>query len=215
MSRNKINKPFIFILLLIVLIIGFLFIIQPVKKFDTYEVKSTSFKKILKREMLDSIVNKMFTGEKDFQFSLSEQDVNDIISGKPELLKKGNLDSLHCVIKDGNAVFYADLKLFSTIRTQVILKTNIHVRDNNVIVKVDKAYMGRLPVLKSFLFVILKDKMKNVNSANYEITFPIVLPEAITVNDFAITNDINFKLKVTIKSVSDFLALLKYFENAE
>ncbi|BCJ98484.1 hypothetical protein bsdcttw_15250 [Anaerocolumna chitinilytica] len=165
--------------------------------------------------MLDSIVNKMFTGEKDFQFSLSEQDVNDIISGKTDLLKKGNLDSLHCVIKDGYAIFYADLKLFSTIRTQVILKTNIQVRDNNVIIKVDKAYMGRLPVLKSFLFDILKDKMKNVNSANSEITFPIVLPEAITVNDFEISNNINFKLKVTIKSVSDFLALLKYFENAE
>lgn len=215
MSRNKFNKPFILILILILLVIGFLFCIQPVRKFSTSEANSTSFKEILKREMIDSIVDKMFSGEKDFQFDLSEQDINDIISGNADKLKNRKIDGLHCVINGSNAIFYADLKLFSSIQTQVILKTDINVTDNKVNINIDKAYIGRLPVLKSFILKMVNEKLEKVDTTNSGITVPVSLPESITINDFEVSDSIRFKLKVSIKSVNDLLEILKYFGSAK
>lgn len=213
--RNRFHKPLLLILFLIFLVIGFLFCIQPVRKFTTNEANSTSFKEILKREMIDSIVDKMFSGEKDFQFNLSEQDLNDIISGNADKLKNMKVDGLHCVINDSNVIFYADRKLISSIRTQVILKTTISVTDNKVNINIVKAYIGRLPVLKSLVLKVVNQKLKNANSTNSEITYPISLPKSITIHDFEISDGIRFKLKVSIKSVSDLLEILKYFGSAK
>ncbi len=201
------------IFLIIVLIAAIIYCIRPVEKFKEASTEQVSLKEIMKEKMLDSITGMLTNSSKEFQFELSENDMNNIISGNMDKLKSKKIDSVHCAIQNGEVYFYADTKLLSLFPAQLILKADLTVADNALQVKINKAYMGRIPVLKSFVMDYLKNKTDKVNidEESSLISIPVTLPEAVTIEDFQITDKITFKIAISIKSLSEVIEIVEFF----
>ena len=208
------KKKFIFtIVLIIVLFAAIIYCIRPVEKFNDTSTEQVSLKEIMKEKMLDSITGMLNNSSKEFQFELSEKDMNNIIFMNMDKLKSKKIDSVHCTIHNGEVYFYADTKLFSLFSAQLILKTDLTVADNTLQVKINKAYIGRIPVIKSLITDNLKNKIDKVNidEETSVISIPITMPEAVTIEDFQTTDRINFKVAISIKSLSDIIEIVEYF----
>lgn len=208
------KKRFILtIVLIIVLFASIIYCIRPVEKFNETSTEQVSLKEIMKEKMMDSITGMLTNSSKEFQFELSEKDINNIISMNMDKLKSKKIDGVHCAIHNGEVYFYADTKLLSLLPSQLILKTDITVEGNALQVNVNKAYIGRIPVFKSIIIDNLKNKIDKVNidEETSVISIPITLPEAVTIKDFQTTDRINFKIAISIKSLSDVMEIVEFF----
>jgi uncharacterized protein YpmS len=208
------KRILIILVILLILAAGLLFSIRPVEKFSESTPETVSLKEIFQKELLDSIAGIIINSSKDFQFELSEKEINSMIAEKTDdKWKDLNINSIHCVLHNGKAYFYVDTKVFSRISTQFIFKTNLTIENNELYIKVDKAYVGRLPIFKSFLLDVLQEKVDRltIDSARSTIAIPIDLPNALSIRDFEVSDRIYFKLNISIKSADDLLELLEYF----
>ncbi len=208
------RRILIILIIVLVLIAGLLFSIRPVETFSEDTSETVSLKEIIQKELLDSIAGMIINSSKEFQFELSEKEINSIIVDQTDdKWKDLNINSIHCVIHNGQAYFYVDTKVFSRIPTQLILKTNLTVEDNELHIKVDKAYVGRIPVFKSFVLDMLQEKWNRftIDSASSTIAISINLPKALSIRDFEVSDRIYFKLNISMKSADDLLELLEYF----
>ena len=208
------NKILIILVILIALLVGLIFSIRPVEKFNEDTSETVSLKEMVRKELLDSVAGMLINSTKDFQFELSEADINRIIAEKTDdKLKNMNIDNIHCIVHNGQAYFYVDTKLFSRIPTQLILKTNLTVENNELHINIDKAYVGRVPIFKSFVLDMLHEKVDTlaIDTASSTIAIPISLPKALSIKEFEVADRIYFKLNISIKSADDLLELLEYF----
>ncbi|MDF2513251.1 MAG: hypothetical protein K0S04_3117 [Herbinix sp.] len=208
------RKIIIILLVVLVVIAGLIFSIRPVEKFSEDTVETVSLKEILQKELLDSIAGMIINSSKELQFELSEEDINRLIAGKADSkLKNMNIDSIHCIIHNGQAYFYADLKVLSLIPTQLFIKTNLTVEDNELKVAVEKAYVGRVPISKSFVLGVFQEKYDRwaIDSSSSTISIPIDLPKSLSIKELEVSDRIYFKLNISIKSAGDLLELLEYF----
>ena len=208
------RKIIIILLIVLVLIAGLIFSIRPVEKFSEDTNETVSLKELLQKELLDSIAGMLINSSKELQFELSEADINHLIAGKADSrLKNMNIDSVHCIIHNGQAYFYGDLKVLSLIPTQLIIKTNLTVEDNELKVTVDKAYVGRVPIPKSLVLAEFQEKFDKmtIDSSNSKISIPIDLPKSLSIKELEVSDRIYFKLNISIKSAGDLLELLDYF----
>jgi len=208
------KKIYLAAALLLVLITAFIFGIQPVKKLTNNDTAdAVSVKEILQNELLDSISGMLQNKTQDFEFKFTEEDLNHIIAEKFGDLSSLKIDNMECKIENGEVIFYMNTKLASLIPTQIVLRTNIDVIDNEINVKISKASLGRLPLPKSWIVKMLQSKLENYDASisGSVIKMPITLPKAISIIDFKVSDRINFSVRISLQSMDDLMDIFKYF----
>lgn len=203
------------VLILFIVVIGIIYLIRPVEKFNDIDSDKVSLKEILSEKLLDSITGMIFDTKENFQFDFTEQDINNIIAENTDKLKSKKISGLHCIIHNSETDFYFDTSVISFLPTQLILKTNIDVVDNEIKINVKRASIGRIPVSKEFVLKLLQNRMEDleIDSTSSSITIPTSLPGPVSINDFEVSDSIKFKISISIKSAKDMVELIEYFGN--
>ncbi|BCJ94218.1 hypothetical protein acsn021_17870 [Anaerocolumna cellulosilytica] len=215
LRKNRMKKRiYLVIALLVVFIAAFIFGIQPVKKLTNNDTSdAVSVKEILQNELLGSISGMLQNKTEDFEFKFTEKDINHIITEKFSASNSLKIENIQCNIENGIVIFYLDTKLGSFIPTQVVLKTNIDIIDNEINVIINKASLGRVPIPKNWILKMLQRKLEkyDANISGSVIKIPIALPKAISIIDFQVSDRIRFSARISIQSMDDLMELFKYF----
>lgn len=208
------KKFYLAAVLMIIFVSVFILCIQPVKKFSYNSTgDSISVKEILQNELLDSISGILQHKTEDFAFDFSEKDINSIITEKISKSNYTDIYDIQCKIIDEEVVYYINTKLFSFIPTQVIMKTSIDVIDNEIDIKINKAYLGRIPIAKTWILKILQNKMNSygINTYSSGIKIPITLPRTMSIKEFRVSDSMSFNIKVSIETMDDLVEIFSYF----
>lgn len=200
----------VFLVLLSVLVYN----IRPVVDLSDYSVAESSPKEIMGKEIADSIAGMLFEKTKDFPMEFTEEEINSIVTWKYNKIQNEKLEGVYCNIHNGKVTFYVNYRVSSKLTTQVILETVITVEDLDLKIAIVKVKLGKIGIPKSLFLKLIKNKYDNmvVDSKESVISIPLNLPEPITIKDFVVTDNISFKVHISIKTRDDLISVFKYFK---
>lgn len=148
-KKKKVKKILLFVMtvMLILTIAGIIFIYVKVHdgSRNKYQVKGYDTSEIIKKNYIDGFSNISSTGV--FNFSLPQDDVNELLSKSVEKLNDKYIESIYYESgEDSHHYFYVDLKV-PVIKTRVVVDT-ISVADptsNSYYLAIQNCTIGKMP----------------------------------------------------------------------
>jgi uncharacterized protein YpmS len=201
------------VLLILGLISIFAYSISPKVKFAENTKDKETLNYIVGKKVLSSLGAIITEKKVEFDFEFSERELNDILYWQKEKInsKKEKLKGLHCKVEKGSFTFYVDTKLLA-MPAQFIIKTKPVLSEDKISFALEEIYMGRLKLPKGWVLSYIEKNFRNlkVDKENETITASTELPKQLIISDFAVEDEVQFKLTVSVKSKLDFIGLAAY-----
>ncbi|URZ02873.1 hypothetical protein [Clostridium felsineum] len=162
MKKLRINIPIIIIILIIV---GGIFALRPIKDISLPKSKGSINQQITRLNPKMSITSDRI----NTSISISEDDLNNILY--TYIKDKVNLTGLETTVDSNRIKIYANTDILQVLPTQAIFKFVPYMKNDTVNFKLEKVSLGRITIPKSYY----PDILKKINS------------DYISVNDDSIT----------------------------
>ncbi|MCR3760490.1 hypothetical protein KYB31_16040 [Clostridium felsineum] len=162
MKKLRINIPIIIIILIIV---GGIFALRPIKDISLPKSKGSINQQITRLNPKMSITSDRI----NTSISISEDDLNNILY--TYIKDKVNLTGLETTVDSNRIKIYANTDILQVLPTQAIFEFVPYMKNDTVNFKLEKVSLGRITIPKSYY----PDILKKINS------------DYISVNDDSIT----------------------------
>lgn len=162
MKKLRINIPIIIIILIIV---GGIFALRPIKDISLPKSKGSINQQITRLNPKMSITSDRI----NTSISISEDDLNNILY--TYIKDKVNLTGLETTVDSNRIKIYANTDILQVLPTQAIFEFLPYMKNDTVNFKLEKVSLGRITIPKSYY----PDILKKINS------------DYISVNDDSIT----------------------------
>ncbi|URZ08790.1 hypothetical protein [Clostridium felsineum] len=157
MKKLRINIPIIIIILIIV---GGIFALRPIKDISLPKSKGSINQQITRLNPKMSITSDRI----NTSISISEDDLNNILY--TYIKDKVNLTGLETTVDSNRIKIYANTDILQVLPTQAIFEFVPYMKNDTVNFKLEKVSLGRITIPKSYYLDILKKINSDYISVN-------------------------------------------------
>lgn len=196
------------IMILIIFIITSIFLISPVKKLSSYN-ESNSSSNIL--ETLNKVEFDKKSGNLNISFTIKEDQLDNVLY---KAMKNSiQVNGIESNINKDKVIIYINSHLLKVLSTQYMVQFTPELKDNNIVLNLDKAKVGRIPIPKKYIIDQLKKRSSDYLSINDDNSIKInsnaLEPFKITGLDMK-QEELILNLNYPIRSISDITNLFSH-----
>ncbi|URZ14227.1 hypothetical protein [Clostridium felsineum] len=175
MKKLRINIPIIIIILIIV---GGIFALRPIKDISLPKSKGSINQQITRLNPKMSITSDRI----NTSISISEDDLNNILY--TYIKDKVNLTGLETTVDSNRIKIYANTDILQVLPTQAIFEFVPYMKNDTVNFKLEKVSLGRITIPKSYY----PDILKKINSDYISVSDDSITVKKEAISPLVISN---------------------------